>query len=46
MERWGCIRAGLVLFQHQFLTELVLALDWGEVLLRVGLNSCGYGIDR
>ena len=37
MERWGCILAGLVLFQSQFLTGVVLGFEWGEVLFKSGV---------
>ena len=37
LERWGCIRAGLVLFQNHFLSGLVLVFEWGELLFKSGL---------
>ena len=37
LRRWGCIRAGLVLFQNQILTGVVLAFEEGEVLFRSGV---------
>ena len=37
MEKWGCIQAGVVLFQNRFLTEVVLGFEWGEVLFKSGV---------
>ena len=37
MERWGCIQDGLVLFQNQFMTGVVLDFEWGEVLFKSGI---------
>ena len=34
---WGCIRAGVVLFQYQFLTGVVLVFQRGEVLFKSGV---------
>ena len=38
LERWGCIQAGVLLFQTQFLTGVVLAFEWGEVLFKSGVE--------
>ena len=37
MEKLGCIQAGVVLFQNHFLTEVVLAFEWGEDLFKSGV---------
>ena len=34
---WGYIQAGVVLFQNQFLTGVVLHFEWGEVLFKSGV---------
>ena len=34
---WGCIRAGVVLFQNQFLTGAVLLFERGEFLFKFGV---------
>ena len=36
-QGWGCIQAGVVLFQNQFLTGVVLHFEWGEVLFKSGI---------
>ena len=36
-QGWGCIRAGVVLFQNQVLTGVVLDFEWGEVLFKSGV---------
>ena len=35
--QWGCIQAGLILFQNIFLTGVVLAFEGGEVLFKSGV---------
>ena len=37
VKRWGCIQAGVILFQNQFLTGVVLGFEWGEVLFKSGV---------
>ena len=37
VERWGCIQAGVVLFQNQLLTGVLLLFEWGEVLFKSGV---------
>ena len=37
LERWGCIQDGLVLFQNQFMTGVVMDFEWGEVLFKSGV---------
>ena len=34
---WGCIQAGVVLFQYQFLTGVLLVFQRGEVLFKSGV---------
>ena len=34
---WGCIQAGVVLFQYQFLTGVVLVFQRGGVLFKSGV---------
>ena len=34
---WGYIQAGVVLFQNQFLTRVVLHFEWGGVLFKSGV---------
>ena len=36
-ERWGCIQAGVLLFQNYFLTGVVLGFEWGEALFKSGV---------
>ena len=36
-KRWGCIQAGVLLFQNYFLTGVVLGFEWGEVLFKSGV---------
>ena len=36
-ERWGCIQAGVLLFQNCFLTGVVLGFEGGEVLFKSGV---------
>ena len=38
LERWGCIQDGLLLFQNQFMTGVVLDFEWGEVLFKSGVS--------
>ena len=35
-QGWGCIQAGVVLFQNQFWTGVVLLFEGGEVLFKSG----------
>ena len=34
---WGCIQAGVVLFQDQILTGVILVFHLGEVLFKSGV---------
>ena len=34
---WGCIRGGVVLFQYQFLTGVVLVFQRGGALIKSGV---------
>ena len=37
LARVGLYSAGVVLFQNQFLTGVVLDFEWGEVLFKIGV---------
>ena len=37
MEKLGCIQAGVVLFQNQLLTGVLLLFEWGKVLFKSGV---------
>ena len=37
MGGWGCIQAGVLLFQSQFWTGVLLLFEWGEVLFKSGV---------
>ena len=36
-QGWGCIQAGVLLFQNYVLTGVVLGFEWGEVLFKSGV---------
>ena len=37
VKRCDCIQAGVILFQNQFLTGVVLGFEWDEVLFKSGV---------